>query len=46
VFAKLANMIQIKNALWVSKNAEFDPYFESVKKVAKRLKLKKLSTKR
>ncbi len=32
----------LKNARWATKNAKFDPDFESVEKVAKRLMRKKL----
>jgi hypothetical protein len=35
-----------KNAIWVSKNAEFDADFKSVGKVAKNLVRKKLSNKK
>jgi hypothetical protein len=34
-----------QNAIWVSKNAELDADFESIKKDAKKTHAKKLSTK-
>jgi hypothetical protein len=37
---------KIKNAFWVSKNAEFDADFESAKKFAKKIMRKKVSPKK
>jgi hypothetical protein len=44
--AKMTSIFCFTYATWVSKNAEFDAHFESVKKVAKNLMRKKLSTKK
>ncbi len=38
--------LQCTCTIWVSKNAEFDAYFESAEKAAKKLMWKKLSTKK
>jgi hypothetical protein len=42
----IKHSFSFKNAIWVSKNAEFDADFESVEKVAKNLMRKKLSKKK